>query len=77
MKPVLYAFVNGEESCELETLIEVLKKEPGLNGNCLRIMEDLILFAVEGGKHQFQISELIILWIFFLMDAKKRVLFKH
>lgn len=53
MKPVLYAFVNGEESCELETLIEVLKKEPGLNGNCLRIMEDLILFAVEGGKHLF------------------------
>ena len=53
MKPVLYAFLNGEENCELEPLIEVLKKEPGLNGNCLRILEDLILFAVEGGEYIF------------------------
>lgn len=62
--------MNGEENCELETLIEVLKKEPGLNGNCLRIMEDLILFAVEGGKHLFQISKLMVLWLFSLLNAK-------
>lgn len=49
MKSSLYAFLNGED-CELDALIEVLKKEPGLNGNCLKIIEDLILFAVEGGK---------------------------
>lgn len=45
------AFLNGEENCELDPLIEVLQKEPGLNRNCLRIIEDLILFAVEGGKY--------------------------
>lgn len=48
---MLYAFLHGDEKCDLDPLVQVLKEEPGLKGNCLRIMEDLILFAVEGGKN--------------------------
>ncbi|CAL1292717.1 unnamed protein product [Larinioides sclopetarius] len=48
VRSAMYAFLSGEGS-EVEPLICALKKEPALNGNCLRILEDLILFAVEGG----------------------------
>lgn len=51
--------MNGQEVCELDPLIQVLKEEPGLKGNCLRIIEDLILFAVEDGK-QLRILLLLI-----------------
>lgn len=45
---VMQALMMGEGG-ELEPFIHVLKEEPGLNGNCLRVVEDLILFAVQGG----------------------------
>ncbi|KAH8042133.1 hypothetical protein HPB51_021217 [Rhipicephalus microplus] len=44
----MQALMMGEGG-EAEPFIHVLKDEPGLNGNCLRIVEDLILFAVQGG----------------------------
>lgn len=48
VQPVMHALMMGEGG-ELEPFIHVLKDEPGLNGNCLRVVEDLILFAVQGG----------------------------
>ncbi|XP_077535675.1 transmembrane and coiled-coil domain-containing protein 4-like isoform X1 [Haemaphysalis longicornis] len=45
---VMRALMMGEGG-ELEPFIHVLKEEPGLNGNCLRVVEDLVLFAVHGG----------------------------
>ncbi|XP_077510774.1 transmembrane and coiled-coil domain-containing protein 4-like isoform X1 [Amblyomma americanum] len=48
VQPVMNALMMGEGG-ELEPFIHVLKDEPGLNGNCLRVVEDLILFAVQGG----------------------------
>ncbi|GIX72177.1 transmembrane and coiled-coil domain-containing protein 4 [Caerostris extrusa] len=48
VRSAMYAFLSGEGS-DVEPLICALKKEPSLNGNCLRVLEDLILFAVEGG----------------------------
>lgn len=48
VQPVMQALMRGEGG-ELEPFIHVLKEEPGLNGNCLRVVEDLILFAVQGG----------------------------
>ncbi|EEC07082.1 transmembrane and coiled-coil domain-containing protein, putative, partial [Ixodes scapularis] len=47
-RPVMQALMGGEGG-ELEPFIHVLKEEPGLNGNCLRVVEDLVLFAVQGG----------------------------
>lgn len=44
----MQALMSGEGG-ELEPFIHVLKEEPGLNGNCLRVVEDLVLFAVQGG----------------------------
>lgn len=49
VQPVMQALMRGEGG-ELEPFIHVLKEEPGLNGNCLRVVEDLILFAVQGGE---------------------------
>ena len=51
----LCAFLSGEGS-DIQPLIDVLKREPGLNGNCLRVIEDLILFAVETGNNTLVIS---------------------
>ncbi|CAN8016945.1 unnamed protein product, partial [Ixodes persulcatus] len=48
VRPVMQALMSGEGG-ELEPFIHVLKEEPGLNGNCLRVVEDLVLFAVQGG----------------------------
>uniref|UniRef100_L7M7A7 Transmembrane and coiled-coil domain-containing protein 4 n=1 Tax=Rhipicephalus pulchellus TaxID=72859 RepID=L7M7A7_RHIPC len=48
VQPVMQALMMGEGG-EAEPFIHVLKDEPGLNGNCLRVVEDLILFAVQGG----------------------------
>ncbi|KAH6933133.1 hypothetical protein HPB50_012484 [Hyalomma asiaticum] len=46
----MQALMMGEGG-EAEPFIHVLKDEPGLNGNCLRVVEDLILFAVQGGMY--------------------------
>lgn len=48
VQSVMQALMMGEGG-EAEPFIHVLKDEPGLNGNCLRVVEDLILFAVQGG----------------------------
>lgn len=50
VKHVMEALMGGEGG-EMEPFIHVLKEEPGLNGNCLRVVEDLILFAVQGGVY--------------------------
>ncbi|XP_015925330.1 transmembrane and coiled-coil domain-containing protein 4 isoform X2 [Parasteatoda tepidariorum] len=55
----LYAFLTGEGG-DIEPLLNVLKKEPKLNGNCLRIIEDLILFAVEEGIYDARMRVLIL-----------------
>ncbi|CAL1292715.1 unnamed protein product [Larinioides sclopetarius] len=59
VRSAMYAFLSGEGS-EVEPLICALKKEPALNGNCLRILEDLILFAVEGGVYDARMRVLIL-----------------
>ncbi|KAF8777697.1 Transmembrane and coiled-coil like protein [Argiope bruennichi] len=59
VRSAMYAFLSGEGS-EIEPLICALKKEPALNGNCLRILEDLILFAVEGGVYDARMRILIL-----------------
>ncbi|PRD22548.1 UNVERIFIED_CONTAM: Tmco4 [Trichonephila clavipes] len=55
----MYAFLSGEGS-DIEPLICALKKEPALNGNCLRVLEDLIVFAVEGGVYDARMRILIL-----------------
>lgn len=65
------AFLSGEGS-EVEPLINALKKEPGLNGNCLRVLEDLILFAVEGGKY---CGVCIIVLLFCILLHKEETVF--
>ncbi|GIY23614.1 transmembrane and coiled-coil domain-containing protein 4 [Caerostris darwini] len=59
VRSAMYAFLSGEGS-DVEPLICALKKEPSLNGNCLRVLEDLILFAVEGGIYDARMRVLIL-----------------
>ncbi|XP_067127647.1 transmembrane and coiled-coil domain-containing protein 4-like isoform X1 [Centruroides vittatus] len=54
----MHAFMSGE-SGDVDPLIQVLRDE--LHGNCLQIVEDSILFAVEEGEY----------------DARMRVLIHH
>ncbi|GFT41052.1 transmembrane and coiled-coil domain-containing protein 4 [Nephila pilipes] len=59
VRSAMYAFLGGEGS-DIEPLIFALKKEPALNGNCLRVLEDLIVFAVEGGVYDARMRILIL-----------------
>ncbi|GFX59581.1 transmembrane and coiled-coil domain-containing protein 4 [Trichonephila clavipes] len=59
VRSAMYAFLSGEGS-DIEPLICALKKEPALNGNCLRVLEDLIVFAVEGGVYDARMRILIL-----------------
>ncbi|XP_054722892.1 transmembrane and coiled-coil domain-containing protein 4-like [Uloborus diversus] len=57
--PSLLAIVGGQD-CQEAALVEVLRSEPALGGSCLRVLEDLVLFAVRGGVYDARLRVLII-----------------
>lgn len=49
--PVMYALLSGEAGCKLEPYVNILRDEPVLQNGFMRLLQDLVVFAVHRGAN--------------------------
>ncbi|XP_022665617.1 transmembrane and coiled-coil domain-containing protein 4-like isoform X2 [Varroa destructor] len=58
--PVMYALLSGEAGCKLEPYVNILRDEPVLQNGFMRLLQDLVVFAVHRGVYDARMRVFVL-----------------